>query len=365
MSEIKRTQLYDVHVAAGVDMVDFGGWEMPIQYPTGIVAEHLYTRRACGLFDVSHMGEFWVKGPNALAFIQSVTSNDASVLPLGKAQYTCFPNDKGGIVDDLLVYHYEPEKYLLVVNAGNIDKDWDWCVSHNTVGAELENSSDRTAQLAIQGPKAQEVLQRLTPVDLSSIPYYSFVTGEFAGCKNVIISNTGYTGAGGFELYFYPSDAMTIWNAIFEAGKPEGIKPIGLGARDTLRLEMGFCLYGNDLDDTTSPIEAGLGWITKFVEGKNFINRPMLEKQKAEGTTRKLVGFEMIDRGIPRHGYELVNQEGEKIGVVTSGTMSPTRKIGIGMGYVKPEYSKIGTEICIDMRGRKLKAVVVKPPFRK
>ena len=208
-------------------------------------------------------------------------------------------------------------------------------------------------------------MQRLTPVDLSSIPYYSFVTGEFAGCKNVIISNTGYTGAGGFELYFYPDDAMTIWNAIFEAGKPEGIKPIGLGARDTLRLEMGFCLYGNDLDDTTSPIEAGLGWITKFVEGKDFVNRPMLEKQKAEGVTRKLVGFEMVDRGIPRHGYELVNDEGEKVGVVTSGTMSPTRKIGIGMGYVKPEYSKVGTEICIDMRGRKLKAVVVKPPFRK
>ena len=229
----------------------------------------------------------------------------------------------------------------------------------------MENSSDRTAQLAIQGPKAQEVLQRLTPVDLSSIPYYSFVTGEFAGCKNVIISNTGYTGAGGFELYFYPSDAMTIWNAIFEAGKPEGIKPIGLGARDTLRLEMGFCLYGNDLDDTTSPIEAGLGWITKFIEGKEFINRPMLEKQKAEGVTRKLVGFEMVDRGIPRHGYELVNSDGEKIGIVTSGTMSPTRKIGIGMGYVKPEYSKAGTEICIDVRGRKLKAVVVKPSFRK
>lgn len=254
---------------------------------------------------------------------------------------------------------------MLVVNASNMEKDWNWCVSHNTEGAELENSSDNIAQLAIQGPKAISVLQKLTDIDLATIPYYTFKVGTFAGEENVIISNTGYTGAGGFELYFYPSVADSIWKAIFEAGEEYGIKPIGLGARDTLRLEMGFCLYGNDLDDTTSPIEAGLGWITKFVEGKDFVNRPMLEKQKAEGVTRKLVGFEMVDRGIPRHGYELVNDEGEKVGVVTSGTMSPTRKIGIGMGYVKPEYSKVGTEICIDMRGRKLKAVVVKPPFRK
>ena len=247
----------------------------------------------------------------------------------------------------------------------DLEKDWNWCVSHNTEGAELENSSDNIAQLAIQGPKAISVLQKLTDIDLATIPYYTFKVGTFASEENVIISNTGYTGAGGFELYFYPSVADRIWKAVFEAGEEYGIKPIGLGARDTLRLEMGFCLYGNDLDDTTSPIEAGLGWITKFVEGKEFINRPMLEKQKAEGTTRKLVGFEMIDRGIPRHGYELVNGEGEGIGVVTSGTMSPTRKIGIGMGYVKPEYAKVGTEICIDMRGRKLKAIVVKPPFRK
>ena len=254
---------------------------------------------------------------------------------------------------------------MLVVNAANMEKDWDWCVSHNTEGAELENSSDDIAQLAIQGPKAVLALQKLTDIDLASIPYYTFKVGMFAGEENVIISNTGYTGAGGFELYFYPSAADRIWKAVFEAGEEYGIKPIGLGARDTLRLEMGFCLYGNDLDDTTSPIEAGLGWITKFVEGKEFINRPLLEKQKTEGVTRKLVGFEMVDRGIPRHGYELVNAEGEQVGVVTSGTMSPTRKIGIGMGYVKPEYSKVGTEICIDMRGRKLKAVVVKPPFRK
>jgi aminomethyltransferase len=318
-----------------------------------------------GVFDVSHMGEFWVKGPNALEFLQQVTSNNVAILPIGKAQYTCFPNEEGGIVDDLLVYHYEDEKYLLVVNAANIEKDWNWCVNHNTVGAELENSSDRMAQLAIQGPKATEVLQRLTPVNLSEIPYYAFATGEFAGCKDVIISNTGYTGAGGFELYFYPEDGKKIWDAIFEAGAPEGIKPIGLGARDTLRLEMGFCLYGNDLSDTTSPLEAGLGWITKFVEGKNFTARAILEKQKAEGVTRKLVAFEMIDRGIPRHGYKLVNAEGEEIGEVTSGTMSPTRKIGIGMAYIAKVYTALDTEIFIDVRGRILKVKVVKAPFRK
>ena len=311
------------------------------------------------------MGEFWVKGPKALPFLQKVTSNDVSALVPGKVQYTCFPNETGGIVDDLLVYQYEPEKYLLVVNAANIEKDWNWCVSHNTEGAELENASDRMAQLAVQGPKAIQALQKLTPIDLSAVPYYHFTHGEFAGEPDVIISNTGYTGAGGFELYFYPEAAMKIWEAVFEAGAEFGIKPVGLGARDTLRLEMGFCLYGNDLDDTTSPIEAGLGWITKFVEGKDFINRTQLEKQKKEGVTRKLVGFEMIDRGIPRHGYQLYNAEGEPIGSVTSGTMSPMRKIGIGMGYVKPEYAKPGTEICIDMRGRKLKAQVVKPPFRK
>ena len=329
---MKTTPFTDVHIALGAKMHEFAGFNMPIEY-SGIIDEHMTVVNGVGVFDVSHMGEFWVKGPNALAFIQSVTSNDASVLPLGKAQYTCFPNDKGGIVDDLLVYHYEPEKYLLVVNAGNIDKDWDWCVSHNTVGAELENSSDRTAQLAIQGPKAQEVLQRLTPVDLSSIPYYSF--------------------------------AMTIWNAIFEAGKPEGIKPIGLGARDTLRLEMGFCLYGNDLDDTTSPIEAGLGWITKFAEGKNFTNRAELERQKKEGVTRKLCAFELQEKGIPRHGYEIADAEGNVIGVVTSGTMSPVLKKGIGMGYVKPEFAKAGTDIFIKVRNKNLKAQVVKAPFRK
>ena len=361
---MKTTPFIEKHIALGAKMHEFAGYNRPIEY-SGIIDEHLTVCQGVGVFDVSHMGEFWVKGPKALAFLQKVTSNNVAVLTPGKIQYTCFPNDKGGIVDDLLVYQYEPEKYMLVVNAANIEKDWDWCVSHNTEGAELENASDHMAQLAVQGPKAILALQKLTDIDLASIPYYTFKVGKFAGEENVIISNTGYTGAGGFELYFYPNVADTIWKAVFEAGEEFDIKPIGLGARDTLRLEMGFCLYGNDLDDTTSPIEAGLGWITKFIEGKEFINRPMLEKQKAEGVTRKLVGFEMVDRGIPRHGYELVNSDGEKIGIVTSGTMSPTRKIGIGMGYVKPEYSKAGTEICIDVRGRKLKAVVVKPPFRK
>ena len=336
---MKTTPFTDLHIALGAKMHEFAGFNMPIEY-SGIIDEHMTVVNGVGVFDVSHMGEFWVKGPNALAFIQSVTSNDASKLPLGKAQYTCFPNETGGIVDDLLVYHYEPEKYLLVVNAGNIDKDWAWCNSHNPMGAELENASAKTGQLAIQGPKAIEVLQRLTPVDLSAIPYYAFTTGEFAGCKEVIISNTGYTGAG-------------------------GIKPIGLGARDTLRLEMGFCLYGNDLDDTTSPIEAGLGWITKFVDGKEFTNRAELERQKKEGVARKLCAFELAEKGIPRHGYEIADAEGNVIGVVTSGTMSPVLKKGIGMGYVKTEHAKVGSEIYIKVRNKSLKAIVVKAPFRK
>jgi aminomethyltransferase (EC 2.1.2.10) len=345
-------------------MCDFAGYNMPIEY-SGIIDEHLTVCNAVGVFDVSHMGEFWVKGPQALAFLQKVTSNNVATLSPGKVQYSCFPNETGGIVDDLLVYQYEPEKYLLVVNAANIDKDWNWCVSHNTEGAELENASEGMGQLAVQGPKAILALQKLTSINLSEIPYYTFTHGEFAGVKDVIISNTGYTGAGGFELYFYPDEALKIWNAVFEAGAEFGIKPIGLGARDTLRLEMGFCLYGNDLDDTTSPIEAGLGWITKFTEGKNFINRPMLEVQKTTGVTRKLVGFEMVDRGIPRHGYELYSADGEQIGHVTSGTMSPIRKIGIGMGYVKSEFSKLGTDVFVDVRGRRLKAIIAKPPFRK
>jgi aminomethyltransferase len=306
------------------------------------------------------MGEFWVKGPKALAFLQKVTSNDVSVLTIGKVQYSCFPNGKGGIVDDLLVYHFEENKYLLVVNASNIQKDWDWCVNNNTEGAELENASDWMAQLAVQGPKATEMMQRLTDVNLLDIPYYTFKVGIFAGVEEVIISNTGYTGAGGFELYFYPDNAMKIWNALFETGAEYGIKPIGLGARDSLRLEKGFCLYGNDIDDTTSPIEAGLGWITKFVNGKDFIDRALLEKQKNEGVSRKLVRFELKGRGIPRHEYEIANEKNEIIGHVTSGTMLPDSKKGIGMGYVQSAYSKPGSIIYIKIRANNMEAVVVK-----
>lgn len=361
---MKNTPFTNKHIELGAKMHEFAGYNMPIEY-SGIIEEHNAVCNSVGVFDVSHMGEFWVKGEKSLEFLQKVTSNDVSVLTPGKIQYTCFPNEEGGIVDDLLVYCYEPNKYMLVVNAANIDKDWAWCVKQNTMGAELENASDNIGQLAIQGPNAIKVLQKLTEIDLSQVPYYTFVVGKLAGEEHVIISNTGYTGAGGFEIYFYPNASEKIWNAIFEAGKEFDIKPTGLGCRDTLRLEMGFCLYGNDLNDTTSPLEAGLGWITKFVEGKNFVSRAILEKQKAEGVQRKLIGFEMIDRGIPRAGYDLVTADGEKIGTVTSGTMSPTRKIGIGMGYVKTEHSKKDNEIYLDVRGRKLKAVIVKPPFRK
>lgn len=355
---MKTTPFTHIHEKLGAKMHEFAGYNMPIEY-SGITDEHITVRHSVGVFDVSHMGEFWVKGPNALAFLQKVTSNDVASLTPGRVQYSCFPNGKGGIVDDLLVYHYSHEKYLLVVNASNIEKDWNWCVANNTEGAELENASDWMAQLAIQGPKATEVLQKLTNVNLSDIPYYHFTTGEFAGVKDVILSNTGYTGAGGFELYFYPEHAELIWNAIFEAGKAEGIKPIGLGARDTLRLEKGFCLYGNDIDDTTSPIEAGLGWITKFVDGKNFIDRELLQKQKSEGVSRKLIRFELEERGIPRHGYDIVTENGDKIGVVTSGTMLPENKVGIGMGYISTPYAKKGETIWIQIRNKNLKAIVI------
>jgi aminomethyltransferase len=357
---MKTTPFTEKHIALGAKMHEFAGYNMPIEYPTGITNEHITVRNGVGVFDVSHMGEFWVKGPNALAFLQKVTSNDVSALTIGKIQYACFPNGKGGIVDDLLVYKYEAEKYLLVVNASNIEKDWNWCVANNTEGAELENASDWMAQLAVQGPKATEMLQKLTSVNLSEIPYFSFKTGDFAGVKDVILSNNGYTGAGGFELYFYPEHADVIWNALFETGAAYDIKPIGLGARDTLRLEKGLCLYGNDIDDSTSPIEAGLGWITKLIPGKNLIDSALLEKQKAEGVSRKLVRFEVTERGIPRHGYEITNLEGEKIGEVTSGCMIPGTKTGIGMGYVKTAYSKAGSEIGIQIRNNNLKAVVVK-----
>ena len=357
---MKTTPFTEKHIALGAKMHEFAGYNMPIEYPTGITAEHIAVRTDVGVFDVSHMGEFWVKGPNALAFLQKVTSNDVSALTVGKIQYACYPNGKGGIVDDLLVYRYEDEKYLLVVNASNIEKDWNWCVANNTEGAELENASDWMAQLAVQGPKATEMLQKLTSVNLNEIPYFSFKTGDFAGVKDVILSNNGYTGAGGFELYFYPEHADVIWNALFEAGTAYDIKPIGLGARDTLRLEKGLCLYGNDIDDTTSPIEAGLGWITKFVDGKNFIDRPLLENQKATGVDRRLVRFELTERGIPRHGYDITDLNGEVIGHVTSGCMIPGTKTGIGMGYVKTAFSKAGSEIGIQIRNNNLKAMVVK-----
>lgn len=361
---MKQTPFTELHISLGAKMHEFAGYNMPIEY-TGIIEEHQTVVNGVGVFDVSHMGEFWVKGPKALEYLQKITSNDVTKLQLGKAQYTCFVNENGGIVDDFILYYYESEKYLLVVNAANIDKDWQWCKKWNTEGAILENASDNMAQLAVQGPKAVETLQKLTKVDLSTIPSYEFVTGQFAGVDNVIISHTGYTGAGGFELYFYPSEGLKIWEAVFEAGEEFGIKPIGLGARDTLRLEMGYCLYGHELDDVTTPLEAGLGWITKFAENKPFIGRDVLEKLKSEGVSKKLCCFELIDRGIPRQGYEIVNLNNEVIGKVTSGTMSPMLKKGIGMGYIKTEYAKQGNEIAIKIRNKSLKAEIVKAPFRK
>lgn len=343
-------------------MVEFAGFEMPVEF-SGIKDEHMTVRQGVGVFDVSHMGEIWVKGTHAADLIQYVTSNDITALVAGQAQYSCFPNGKGGIVDDLLVYYFGPGNYLLVVNASNTEKDWDWLVSQNRFGAILENASDQTAQLAVQGPKAIRVLQKLTEVDLTAVNYYNFTTGIFAGVNDVIISATGYTGAGGFELYFDNQDGEKVYQAIFEAGEEFGIKPIGLGARDTLRLEMGYCLYGNDIDDTTSPIEAGLGWITKFNDRNEFIDKDYLMVQKAEGVTRTLRGFRMIDRGIPRHGYEIADAAGNIVGHVTSGTQSPVLNKGIGMGYVSKAYSAFGTEIYIIVRDKLLKAEIVKMPF--
>ena len=357
-----KTNFHRLHLSYNAKMAEFAGFDMPIEY-SGIKDEHLTVRNGVGVFDVSHMGEIWVKGPSSLAFLQKVTSNDVESLQQGQAQYSCFPNGKGGIVDDLLVYYFSPEKYLLVVNAANVEKDWNWLVAQNDSGAILDNSSDGISQLAVQGPKAIEVLQKLTSVDLSAIKYYTFQVGEMAGIKDVIISATGYTGAGGFELYFYNQYAELMWNAIFEAGKDLGIKPIGLAARDTLRLEMGFCLYGNDIDDTTSPIEAGLGWITKFKESKDFIDKEILLRQKKQGTALRLCGFEMIDRGIPRHDYSICDAAGNKIGRVTSGTQSPVLEKGIGMGYVPTALSKPGSEIYLEVRSKLLKARVVKMPF--
>lgn len=360
---MKNTPFTAKHIALGAKMAPFAGFNMPISY-TGINDEHAAVRTNAGVFDVSHMGEFILKGEQALDLIQRVTSNDASRLTAGKAQYSCLPNNEGGIVDDLLVYCIEENKaYMLVVNAGNIDKDWNWISSHNTKGVEMHNISDKTGLLAIQGPNATKILQPLTEMDILNLKYYTFVKGKFAGVDNVLISATGYTGAGGVEIYFEDKNgnADTIWDAIFEAGKSAGIKPIGLGARDTLRLEMGFCLYGNDIDDHTSPLEAGLGWITKFT--KDFTNRVVLEQQKNEGVQRKLVGFEMVDKGIARHDYPIKDAAGNSIGKVTSGTMSPSLGKAIGMGYVQTAHSAHGTEIFIEIRNNPVKAKVVKMPF--
>ncbi|MXV51054.1 glycine cleavage system aminomethyltransferase GcvT [Pedobacter sp. HMF7647] len=359
---MKNTALTEKHIDLGAKMVPFAGYNMPVQY-VGINAEHETVRKSVGVFDVSHMGEFILKGEGALALIQKVTSNDASKLYDGKVQYSCLTNRDGGIVDDLLVYRIDDETYMLVVNASNIEKDWNWIAGFNDEHVEMKNISDRTSLLAVQGPKAADSLQSLTDIDLAAMEYYSFKKGTFAGVDNVVVSATGYTGAGGFEIYFDNQYAEQIWDAIFKAGEPFGIKPIGLGARDTLRLEMGFCLYGNDIDDQTSPLEAGLGWITKF--SKSFTNSETLEKQKQEGVSRKLVGFEMIDRGIPRHDYEIVDETGKVIGKVTSGTQSPSLQKAIGMGYIDTVAAKDGTEIFIKIRDNKVKAKVVKMPFYK
>ena len=343
-------------------MVPFAGFNMPVQYE-GVNMEHETVRSGVGVFDVSHMGEFELKGPNALALIQKVSSNDASVLVDGKAQYSCLPNGKGGIIDDLIIYRIANDHYFLVVNASNIEKDWNWISSHNDLGVEMNNLSDEYSLLAIQGPKAAEAMQSLTSIDLSNMTYYTFQYGTFAGIDNVMVSATGYTGSGGFEIYVKNNDVPHVWDRVFEAGKSFGIKPIGLAARDTLRLEMGFCLYGNDINDSTSPLEAGLGWITKFT--KDFVDSDFLKSQKENGVSRKLIAFEMVERGIPRHDYRILNDQNESIGIVTSGTMSPSMKIGIGLGYVDVAHSSMDSEIFIEIREKGIKAKIVKLPFYK
>lgn len=361
---MKKTVFYDAHVKMGGRMVPFAGYEMPIEF-SGVSKEHIHVRQKVGVFDVSHMGEIWVTGDSAAAFVQYVTSNDIRKLIPGKIQYSCFPNGKGGIVDDLLVYMFEENKFLLVINASNILKDWTWLLDNNKVGAELINASDNISQLAIQGPDAVKVLQKLTDTDLDAIPYYNFEIGDLAGKKDIIISNTGYTGAGGFEIYCKNSDGPAILQAIMDAGREFDIQPAGLAARDTLRLEMGFCLYGNDIDDSTSPLEAGLGWITKFVEGNDFIDRKFLESQKERGVENRLVGFELNERGIPRKDYPILDEQGEQVGRVTSGTLSPLTSKAIGLGYVNTSLSKPGSTIYIGIRSKQIPATVVKPPFYK
>ncbi len=357
---LKSTALSQVHIDLGAKMVPFAGYNMPVQY-SNLNEEHLCVREKVGVFDVSHMGEFWLEGPGALELIQRVTSNDASKLFEGKVQYSCLPNDKGGIVDDLLVYCFGEEKYFLVVNASNIEKDWNWISKHNTKGVKMTNASDDYSLLAVQGPKATEVLQTLTSVNLGEMGYYTFTVDTIAGISDVIISATGYTGAGGFELYVKNAEAKKLWDAVFKAGEPHGILPAGLGARDTLRLEKGFCLYGNDINDETSPIEAGLGWITKFT--KDFINSDYHKNLKENGVSKRLVGFVMQERGIPRQHYNILNAEGEVIGEVTSGTQSPSLGKAIGMGYVNKQYTKAETPIFIEIRNKAIAAEVTKVPF--
>jgi len=359
---MKNTALTDKHIALGAKMVPFAGYNMPVQYE-GVNVEHETVRNAVGVFDVSHMGEFVLRGPNAEALIQKFASNDVSVLFDGKAQYSCMPNGKGGIVDDLIIYRVSANEFFIVVNASNIEKDWNWISSLNDLGLEMENLSDAYSLLAIQGPKAAEAMQSLTDVNLKDMVYYTFTHGTFAGIENVMISATGYTGSGGFEIYVKNEDVNHVWDKVFEAGADFGIKPIGLAARDTLRLEMGFCLYGNDIDDTTSPLEAGLGWITKFT--KDFTDSDFLKNQKEAGVKRKLVAFEMVDRGIPRHDYPIQDANGNVIGKVTSGTMSPSMKLGIGLGYVTTENAALESEIFIEIREKGVKAKVVKLPFYK
>lgn len=361
---MKHTPFTHKHIALGAKMAPFAGYNMPISY-TGINDEHATVRKNAGVFDVSHMGEFIFKGEGALDLIQRVTSNDASKLTKGKAQYSCLTNELGGIIDDLLVYCVEENKvYMIVVNASNIEKDWNWFVQHNTGGVEMHNTSEKTGLLAVQGPNATRILQALTDMDILNLKYYTFVKGRFAGVDNVLVSATGYTGAGGVEIYFEDKDdaANKIWDAIFEVGTPQGLKPIGLGARDTLRLEMGYCLYGNDIDDTTSPLEAGLGWITKFNK-PNFTAKAILQQQKDAGVQRRLVGFEMVDKGIPRHGYEICNAAGQAIGYVTSGTQSPSLGKAIGMGYVQTAHADLDSTIYVTVRDKQLAAKVVKFPF--
>jgi aminomethyltransferase len=360
MENLKKTALNEVHHSLGARMVPFAGYEMPVRYSSDI-EEHNTVRKGVGIFDVSHMGEFILRGPKALDLIQRISTNDATKLVNGKAQYSCMTNENGGIVDDLLIYQLAEEEYMLVVNASNIEKDWNWISQYNTEGVDMENISDDVSLFAVQGPKASEALQGLTDIDLPGMKFYTFEKGKFAGVDGVIVSATGYTGSGGFELYVPNEKAIEVWNKIMEAGEPFGIKPIGLGARDTLRLEMGYCLYGNDLDDTTSPLEAGLGWITKFT--KDFTNSKNLAKEKENGVEKKLTAFRLIEKGIPRQGYEIYDEREKKIGKVTSGTQSPALNCGIGMGYIQKEYTQLGTEIYIAVRNRKLKAEVVKLPF--